>query len=273
MSAPYAVRVWREAAFARRTLLICLLALQTFGGVCSITQTLPYQGQAPLELALIILFSVLFAWISFGFWTAVFGFVVIWRGREHFDLAQSCNSGLSTERPLTERTAIIMPIYNEDVKHAFAGLAATYALLQKTGQLQCFDFFILSDSNDPNKWIEEEMAWSELCRAVDGYGRIYYRHRRQNLRRKSGNIADFCRRWGANYDYMIVLDADSIMEGETVLRLVRMMDTQARAALIQTVSLAVKQSSLFGRVQQFASQVYTPLFAAGMHFWGLGESA
>src|SRR5919108_1267806 len=162
MSAPYAVRVWREAAVARRTLLICLVTLQTFGGVCSIIKTLPYQGQAPLELALIFLFSILFSWISFGFWTAIFGFVVILRGRDRFNLAQSCNNDLSTGHSLTARTAIVMPIYNEDVKHAFAGLAATYASLQKTSQLQGFDFFILSDSNDPNKWVEEEMAWTEL---------------------------------------------------------------------------------------------------------------
>jgi membrane glycosyltransferase len=272
MSPPYVIRGWREAASARRIFLIFLVALQAFGGVWSLLKTLPYQGQAPIELALIILFSILFSWISFGFWTAVFGFILIWRGRDRFDLTKFCTTEPAFERSASGRTAIIMPIYNEEVKHAFAGLAATYGSLEKTGQQQRFDFFILSDSNDPKKWVEEEMLWLELCRTVDGFGRIYYRHRRHNLRRKSGNIADFCRRWGAKYDYMVVLDADSVIDGETILRLVRLMDAQPQAALIQTVSLAVKQSSLFGRIQQFANQVYTPMFAAGMHFWSLGES-
>ncbi|MGH7828327.1 MAG: glucans biosynthesis glucosyltransferase MdoH [Candidatus Binatia bacterium] len=272
MSTRYVVSGWRKAALARRTLLIFLVSLQTCAGVYSIIKTLPYQGQARFELGLIVLFAVLFSWISLGFWTALAGFILRWRRQDRFDLAESPSGAFAGESALTTRTAILMPIYNEDVKPAFAGVRATYASLRKTGQLQSFDFFILSDTNDPNKWIEEEMAWTELCQAAEGYDRIYYRHRRQNIRRKSGNIADFCRRWGANYDYMIVLDADSVMEGDAIVRLVRMMDHRPRAGLIQTVSLAVNQSSLFGRIQQFANQVYTPVFAAGMHFWSLGES-
>lgn len=272
MSAQSIVRGWPEAAFTRRTLLIFLVTLQTFAGVYSIIKTLPYQGQARLELALIVLFAVLFCWISLAFWTAVFGFVVMWRGRDRFDLVEPGNEASSDAPTLTGRTAILMPIYNEDVKRAFAGLHATYDSLAKTGRLGHFDFFILSDTSDANKWIDEEMAWIDLCQAVKGYGRIFYRHRRQNIRRKSGNIADFCRRWGTKYDYMIVLDADSVMEGNTIVRLVRMMDHRPQAGLIQTASLAVNQSSLFGRIQQFANQVYTPMFAAGMHFWSLGES-
>jgi membrane glycosyltransferase len=271
MSARPEVREWREAARARHALLIFLVSLQTLAGVYSITKTLPYQGSGRLELALVVLFAVLFSWISLGFWTAVAGFIVMWRRRDRFGLVEPQNDFTTLPAPAA-RTAILMPIYNEEVKRAFAGLRATYASLWETGRLQCFDFFILSDTNDPNKWIEEEMAWTELCRAVEGYGKIYYRHRRQNIKRKSGNIADFCRRWGKRYVYMIVLDADSIMEGETVLRLVRMMDIHPRAGLIQSVSLAVNQSSLFGRIQQFANQVYAPMFAAGLHFWSLGES-
>ncbi len=52
----------------------------------------------------------------------------------------------------------------------------------------------------------------QSCAAtVNGFGRIFYRWRQHRIKRKSGNIADFCRRWGRNYRYMVVLDADSVM--------------------------------------------------------------
>ena len=85
--------------------------------------------------------------------------------------------------------------------------------VQAAGQLEHFDFFILSDSDQPNQWIQEEVAWAELCKQVDGFGKIFYRKRRQAINKKAGNVADFLRRWGKNYRYMVVLDADSIMTG------------------------------------------------------------
>src|SRR6185436_16304523 len=109
-----------------------------------------------------------------------------------------------------------------------------YESLQKTGHAEAFDFFVLSDSNDPNHWIEEEKSWLELCKQVNGFGRIFYRKRRVTLNHKSGNIADFCRRWGANYRYMIVADADSIMTGDLLVKLVQLMEKNRSAGIIQT---------------------------------------
>ena len=104
-----------------------------------------------------------------------------------------------------------------------------------------------------------------------GFGRIFYRRRKVRLERKSGNVADFCRRWGRRYRYMIVLDADSMMAGETLARLVDLMERNPDVGMIQTAPTAVNRRSLFARVQQFASRVYGPMFAAGLHFWQLGD--
>ena len=41
---------------------------------------------------------------------------------------------------------------------------------------------------------------------------------------KSGNIAEFVRNWGGAYDYMIVLDADSIMSGQALVSLAQLME-------------------------------------------------
>ncbi|MCX8012588.1 MAG: glucans biosynthesis glucosyltransferase MdoH, partial [Desulfobacterota bacterium] len=102
--------------------------------------------------------------------------------------------------------------------------------------------------------------------------RIFYRHRRVNLKYKSGNIADFCRRWGKNYQYMIVFDADSIVTGTTLVQLVQLMENNPQVGIIQTAPLGINRKSLIGRVHQFANHVYGPLFGAGLNFLQLGDS-
>jgi membrane glycosyltransferase len=157
------------------------------------------------------------------------------------------------------------------VQRVFAGLQAMYRALDRAGALGSFDFFVLSDTRTAGTGVDEESAWLRWCLAGNGFGRIFYRRRRARVARKSGNVADFCRRWGRQYRYMIMLDADSIMTGSALTRLVRMMEANPRVGMIQTAPTAVNQRTLFARVQQFASRVYGPMFAAGLHFWQLGE--
>src|SRR5690606_7253544 len=153
-----------------------------------------------------------------------------------------------------------------------AGLRATCESLTATGQLEHFDFFILSDSNDPDICVAEQQAWMELCREVEGFGHIFYRRRRRRVKRKSGNIDDFCRRWGANYRYMVVLDADSVMSGDCLSTLVKIMEASPNAGIIQTAPRASGRDTFYARMQQFAARVYGELFTAGLHFWQLGEA-
>ncbi|MCA1788680.1 MAG: glucans biosynthesis glucosyltransferase MdoH [Thioalkalivibrio sp.] len=136
-----------------------------------------------------------------------------------------------------------------------------------TGQGTAFDLFLLSDSNDPAVILEEERAVRALQARMPATVRIHYRRRRTNIGRKAGNIADFCRYWGSRYEYMVVLDADSVMEGATLVELVRLMERNPNAGLIQTMPLPVRQESLFGRFQQFANAVHGPMLAAGLNFW------
>lgn len=165
-----------------------------------------------------------------------------------------------------------MPICNEDVERVYAGLRATWESVVRTGNAEHFDVYILSDSYDADIAIAEQKAWMELVRDVGGAGKIFYRRRRRRVKRKSGNIDDFCRRWGSNYSYMVVLDADSVMSGECLTGLVRMMDANPNAGIIQSSPKASGMDTLYARCQQFATRVYGPLFTAGLHFWQLGES-
>jgi membrane glycosyltransferase len=165
-----------------------------------------------------------------------------------------------------------MPICNEHVARVFAGLRATYESVARVGALPHFDFFILSDSSEPDTLAAERHAWRDLCESVEGFGHVFYRWRRHHIKRKSGNVADFCRRWGSQYRYMVVLDADSVMTGECLTTLVRLMEANPTTGIIQTAPRGAGRDTLYARVQQFATQVYGPLFTAGLHFWQLGES-
>jgi membrane glycosyltransferase len=260
-----------RTAMVRRTIFTILALAQTVTfSYYMTTRILPYHGEQPLEVAILILSTLLFAWVSLGFWTAVSGFVLLCFGGDRH--AVTASAAAATPIPPDARTAIVMPIRNEHVARVFAGLRATYESLAATAALPHFDFFILSDSNEPDTLTAEQQAWLDLCTAVGGFGHIFYRWRRHRVKRKSGNIADFCRRWGSQYRYMIVLDADSVMSGECLAALVRLMEANPSAGIIQTAPRAAGRDTLYARVQQFATRVYGPLFTAGLHFWQLGDS-
>lgn len=261
---------WIRSAHRRRFLLTVLVLIPSTIASGFMVNVLPHQGGTRLEVAIVLFFGALFGWISIGFWTALLGFCTLVTGRNRFAIAQLDPQDTSAFRP-EGRTAVVMPICEEPVERVFAGLKAVYQSLQRTGALPHFDVFILSDSGDPSTWVREEEAWAEWCRSVDGFGKIFYRRRRVRLERKSGNVADFCRRWGRQYRYMIMLDADSVMAGDTLVRLVRMMERHPDVGMIQTAPVAVNRRSLFARVQQFASRVYGAMFAAGLHIWQLGD--
>jgi membrane glycosyltransferase len=154
----------------------------------------------------------------------------------------------------------------------FAGVRATLESLRSTGNDQHFDIFILSDTFDADIAIQESYAWLVMCRDLEAFGQVFYRRRQRRVKRKSGNLDDFCRRWGALYRYMLVLDADSVMSGKCLTRLVQMMEVHSKVGIIQTAPRASGRLNLYARMQQFATRVYGPLFTAGLHFWQLGES-
>ncbi|MFA6172793.1 MAG: glucans biosynthesis glucosyltransferase MdoH [Kiritimatiellales bacterium] len=253
----------------RRILFFSLVLLLTTLAAWVMADILWRGGMNSCEIAILILFTVLFLPVSFGVVQALTGFVILLRRRDPARLLSLLeHTPPSAELPVT---AVVLPIFNEDVSRVYEGLRAIYRSVEKTGSLARFDFFILSDSNDPNKWIEEEMAWAELCKQVHGFGRIFYRKRKIALNRKSGNISDFCRRWGGKYRYMVILDADSVMTGDCLVKLAQLMEQHPKAGIIQAAPVQAMSESLFGRLMQFAGTLYGPIFQAGLNFWQADE--
>jgi membrane glycosyltransferase len=229
------------------------------------------NGLDPLKIASLLLFVILLLPIALSFWTAVIGFIVQWRGGDALDLTRTLDQTGTFANQLP-RTAVAMPIYNEDPARVLAGLKATYASVEQTGLLDRFDFFLLSDSTNPDTWISEELAFAELRAEVSDPERLFYRNRRENTERKTGNIADFCATWGDRYRYMVVFDADSIMTGLSLVNLVRLMEANPHVGIVQAPPLPINRRSLFGRIHQFAMQAYSLIFITGLNFWQGGAA-
>jgi membrane glycosyltransferase len=265
---------WQAAASQRRAVFLVLALISSALATALFAGVQPEYESAWLEYGQLALFALLSAWVVTGFLTGLMGFWVMLKGDRHSLSARSVDSHTLAE---DARTAIIMPICNEDVATVFAGLRATCESVAATGHGKTFDVFVLSDSYDPAIAAAERAAWEELRAALATSPKqpqveVYYRLRTRRTHRKAGNVADFCRRWGKDYKYMVVLDADSVMSGDCIVSMAKLMEANPQAGIIQTATQAIGHVTLHARAQQFASRVAGRLFTLGMQYWQLGES-
>jgi membrane glycosyltransferase len=177
------------------------------------------MGWQKAHLPLLGIFALLNGLLVLGSFHALFGAFDMLMGRKRAVRITKLAEGKS--EPLQQRHAVVMPVYNEDSNKTCARIEAIYRSIEKTGHLDSFDFFILSDTRDLDLWVMEETAWTNLCRKLDSFGKIYYRRRKTNENRKAGNIGDFVRTWGGAYESMLVLDADSLMDGADIVKMTR----------------------------------------------------
>ncbi len=252
----------------RRFYILGGTAAMTIAATVMMWKVLAMNGITVLEACLLVLFVALFAWIALSFAGAVAGFLTAVFDRGY-------KLGIDPDQPLPvvhTRTALLMPTYNEDPRRLLAGLQAIYESVAETGQLAQFDFFVLSDTRRDDVGAAEEQAFADLCDAVGGHERLFYRRRGDNSGRKAGNIADWVRRFGARYPQMLILDADSLMTGDTIVRLVAGMEHNPDVGLIQTLPAVIGGRTLFARMQQFGGRVYGPVIGRGVAWWHGAES-
>jgi len=209
------------------------------------------------------LFAATFAWISLSATAAVTG-LVCFRQAPPSDPTQATPA---PGTPLRGKTALVMPIYNEDAASACASLAAMGEDLANLGLQEHFEIFVLSDSNRPDIVAIETTAVEHLRRHLLATLPVWYRRREQNTDRKAGNIRDFIERWGSSYDYMVVLDADSLIAAESLAALVRAMDTDPTSGILQTLPRLYGGKTLFARLQQFSTAAYGHIFSRGLAAW------
>lgn len=225
------------------------------------------MGFQKAHYPLLAIFILLNGLLTLGSFHAIFGAFDMLMGRKRSVRITQLARGKTG--PLQKRHAVVMPVYNEDSVKTCARIEAIYRSIEATGHLESFDFFILSDTRDLDLWVMEETSWTNLCRRLGGFGRIYYRRRKTNENRKAGNIGDFVRTWGGGYESMLVLDADSLMDGADIVTMTRVMEDYPRLGILQTPPKLIRGSSVFTRLQQFAMRLYGPLFIRGLNFWQL----
>ena len=228
-------------------------------------------GMSPAKWVLLALYFILTSGLTFGFCQALFGFLVVMRGRDKLNIANGLSEFDPEQTPIHASVALLCPIYNEDPNRFFSGIEAMYDALEEAGVSEHFTFFILSDSNDPNRWIEEERHWLQLTRRRNAKAKFIYRHRRLNINQKSGNVSDFCRRWGQLFEHMICFDADSLMSAECIIKLVRLMEAYPKVGIIQTAPRLMGAQTLFARFQQFTNRIHGEISSAGLNFWQQGN--
>lgn len=209
-------------------------------------------GLTAVDLLRALLVAISGFWLIWGSTAAILGFFMPSKAR----------MGDPTQAP-TGMTAILVPIYNEDPIATFARIAAMNRSLVALGIEERFHFVILSDTQVLETAAQEAVWFNQLIDEPKGHDRIFYRRRERNIGRKAGNIEDFIARSGAAYDYALILDADSLMEGATIGEMARRMDADAELGLLQTVPHIIHARTIFGRALQFASTYLSPTFARG----------
>ncbi len=255
----------RLRLFALRSAAVLLSLVAGLGAFILFLQFGAVDGVDFLDVtrALLILISTL--WLAWGAIQALIGLA-------------------GTARPppgdpqaaILGRTVVLVPVYNEDPLVTFARIAAMDASLAATGSTAEIHFAVLSDTRNETIATRELHLFAQLVAERNGIGRFFYRRRAQNTGKKAGNIEDFITRSGAAYDFALILDADSLMEGETVLQMIRRMEAEPRLGLLQTLPKVIRARSRFGRAMQFSAAFFSPVFARGLAmmqgetgpFWG-----
>jgi membrane glycosyltransferase len=221
---------------------------------------------------LLFTFSILFLHLSYGASLALFGFLQYIKGgdplRCHLD-----RNKLSPISLLKTPVAVVIPIYNENPIEVYDRIAKMFLDLNQSEESKSFDFFILSDSNQMHVWIKEELEYINLIKRTQGWGRIYYRRRKSNTNGKSGNISDFCRRYGKNYRYMIVLDADSYMESMSMLLLAKKMESEPTLGILQTNPKIYKTKTRFQKIFQDSQNLFSEYYLTGASYWQMNSSS
>jgi membrane glycosyltransferase len=258
--APPARRLEAAPRGRRRAILAGAFAV---GGGCTLALADAMMADGALTIlegAILAISMLLCGWVGFGFMSAAAGFAAAWRLAKRPHLAEEAPAP-------TSRTAILLPVHNEDPGLVMAAVAAVCEDLERLGASAAYEVFVLSDTRDEAIARAEATAFLRLRLRAAGGPAIHYRRRAQNDDRKAGNVAEWVERFGASWDFMLILDADSLMTGETILALTAEIEADPAAGLLQTVPTIINACTPFARIQQFASRLYGPVFAAGQQWW------
>jgi membrane glycosyltransferase len=251
-----------------RRILFTALVVGTVLAVCGLmVATLSRGGFGLLDTILTFFFLITLPWTVIGFWNAVIGLVVLRLSRDPAGLACPVAKASPGDDPIEGKTALLSCIRNEDVEAVARNLSVMLEGLAAAGVADSFHLYVLSDSTWEDVITEEEAVLARLQDRWHGILPVTYRRREENPGFKAGNIRDFCERWGNLHDYALVLDADSMMSTDAVLRLVRTMQRNPRLGILQHLTVGMPTASPFARVFQFGMRLGMRSYTIGSAWW------
>jgi membrane glycosyltransferase len=165
------------------------------------------------------------------------------------------------------RTAITLTIRNEDMELVLPPVRRLLDGLDAAFVGDSFSLFILSDTQDPHTAQLEEAAVAGFQAADRRPDRVHYRRRTENTGFKAGNIMDFLDHLAGDHEVMLVLDADSEMTAEAVMRLVIALRDDPSLGIIQHLTVGLPAASAFPRLFQFGMRAGMRTWATALSWW------
>lgn len=254
----------------RRRLFVGTLNVLTVGALAYGMATafgLGNGGFALLDTLFFICILIGLPWTVMGFWNAIIGLWLLHGRRDGLQAVAPFWGENDVKAPLRSRTAILMTLRNEDPERAMSRLMIVRESLDATGEGAAFDYFVLSDTSHADVAAAEE-RWCEAWTLRFGAdARLTYRRRDVNEGFKAGNVRDFLNRWGDDYEFFLPLDADSLMAGETIVKLVRVAQALPRLGILQSLVVGTPSRSAFARIFQFGMRHGMRAYTMGSAWW------
>jgi membrane glycosyltransferase len=256
------------AALRRRRRFVIMANLVTYAALALwMASILGAGGWTLVDVVLFAGFLIAVPWTVLGFWNAVLGLWLLHGCRDGMAAVAPFAAAADRAEPIRARTAILMTLRNEDPARAFRRLGVVKASLDATGFGERFAYFILSDTSLPEIVAAEEAAFANWRAQVPDPDALVYRRRLRNTGFKAGNLRAFCEEQGRDYDFMLPLDADSLMSGEAILALVRIMQAYPRLGILQSLVVGAPSGSAFARIFQFGMRHGMRPYTMGSAWW------
>ncbi len=224
-------------------------------------------GFGAVDLVLVVLFAVTLPWYVIGFWNATIGLLIMRFARDPVAAVTPVAGRVRGDEPITASTAILLCIRNEPPDRVARLLEPMLAGLAARGVGERFHVYVLSDTSEPDIAAAEDARFTALAEFWRGRVALTYRRRTDNVGFKAGNIGDFCERWGKDHDFAVMLDADSVMTVDLVLKLVRIMQIDPRLGILQSLVIGMPSASAFARIFQFGMRLGMRSYTIGSAWW------
>ena len=251
-----------------RRIIVAVLNVSTYVVMMSAAgYLLGAGGWTLVDLMIFLCLMIGTPWAILGFWNAVIGLWLLHAHKSTLAAVAPFAQAASSPEPLYVRIAVLMTLRNEAPERAVARLQIIKRSLDATGEGTAFSYFLLSDTSIPEV-AEQEASLAAAWQAIDPDGsRIHYRRRPDNTGYKAGNVREFCERYGSCFELMLPLDADSLISGEAIVKMARIMQAHPRLGILQSLVVGMPSSSAFARIFQFGMRHGMRSYTMGQAWW------